>query len=334
MSRQSITEIDAKARFGDWHATCCFTASAGAAMRLPFTKDQFFDVFAAHNGVVAIRYHEGHQRRTVHMPARIGSLTLALATLMLAQSVLGLLMPTQYRDADWIKAAWFGNDLMTLVIAVPLIIAGQRATFRSLRAELLWIGALGYAVYNYTFYLFGAALNAFLPLYVITLGLAIVTLASALSRLDPNAVKARFHEKAPTRVVGAYLVSLASALAIVWIAIWAAYVFAGRPTPVAPEAFKIVAAVDLLWLVPSLAAGGVLLWMRRPWGYVIGPAAAVQGALYLSVLSLNSIVAIACGLANAPGELPIWAPLTVFTSIAALLLLRHTSENRIRPWRR
>jgi hypothetical protein len=31
---------------------------------------------------------------------------------------------------------------------------------------LLWLGAVGYAFYNYAFYLFGAALNAFFPLYV------------------------------------------------------------------------------------------------------------------------------------------------------------------------
>ena len=51
----------------------------------------------------------------------------------------------------------------------------------SLRGELLWLGATGYVVYNYAFYLFGAALNPFFPLYVIILGLAILTLAAALA---------------------------------------------------------------------------------------------------------------------------------------------------------
>jgi hypothetical protein len=98
-------------------------------------------------------------------------------------------------------------------------------------------------------------------------------------------------------------------------------VFAGRPTPIEPEAFKVVAALDLLWLAPSLAAGGWMLLKRRPWGFVIATAASVQGAIYLLVLSLNSIVAIHRSLAASPGELPIWAPLTVLTWLAALLLL-------------
>jgi hypothetical protein len=273
-----------------------------------------------------MRCQEAHLRRAVHASSAIDRLAATLVTLMGAQSALGLVMPTEYRDTDWIKAAWFGNDVITLLVVVPLGIATRwAATFGSTRATLLWIGAVGYAVYNYAFYLFGAALNAFLPLYVITLGIAIVTLTSALAHLDPIAVQASFRNLVPSRAIGVYLVSLACGLTIVWIAIWAAYVFAGRPTPIDPEAFKVVAAVDLLWLVPSLAAGGVLLWMRRPWGCVIGPAAAVQAALYLSVLSLNSIVAIERGLASAPGELPMWATLTVLTWAAALLLIKDVS---------
>jgi hypothetical protein len=49
-------------------------------------------------------------------------LTAALAALMAVQSVLGLLFQRQYRDVEWIKATWFGNDWVTLVAAVPLLV--------------------------------------------------------------------------------------------------------------------------------------------------------------------------------------------------------------------
>ena len=73
--------------------------------------------------------------------------------------------------------------------------------------------------------------------------------------------------------------------------------------------------------MPSLAAGGALLWNERPWGFVIATAASVQGAIYLLVLSVNSMIAIRRGLVASPGELPIWIPLTVCTAFAALALL-------------
>ncbi|HYN06768.1 MAG TPA: hypothetical protein VES67_05225, partial [Vicinamibacterales bacterium] len=41
---------------------------------------------------------------------------------------------------------------------------------------------------------------------------------------------------------------------------------------------------------------------RQPWGFIIAVIAGIQGSLYLLVLSVNSIVAIQRGLADAPAE--------------------------------
>jgi hypothetical protein len=155
--------------------------------------------------------------------------------------------------------------------------------------------------------------------------LGILTLGHFLSHLDVTVVANSFRHDAPVRLVGGYLVFVAVGLAFVWLGMWGAYAFAGRPTPIEPEAFKIVAALDLSLMVPALAVGGVMLWRRRPWGYVIATIAATQGALYLLVLSVNSAIAIRRGLVSAPGELLIWGPLTIFTTIAAILLLRGVS---------
>ena len=45
-------------------------------------------------------------------------------------------------------------------------------------------------------------------------------------------------------------------------------------------------------MVSALTVGGVLIWRRMPWGLVISAIASIQGALYLLVLSVNSVVAI------------------------------------------
>jgi hypothetical protein len=110
---------------------------------------------------------------------------------------------------------------------------------------------------------------------------------------------------------------------------WGAYAFASRPTPVEPEAFKLVAALDLSLIVPALIVGGALLWRRRPWGYVIAAIASIQSALYLLVLAVNSLVAIHRGLVKAPGELPIWLPLTMFMTFSALVLLVNVRHERV-----
>jgi hypothetical protein len=249
-----------------------------------------------------------------------------LAVLMLVQALLGLLRPEEYRDVAWIRATWYGNDWITLLAAVPLLSLGVVHSGRgSVRGRLLVLGMAGYAIYNYAFYLFGAALNAFFPLYAACVLLGTVTLGVAVSRLDIIVVASSFARWVPVRLVGGYLVCVAAGLAAIWLGMWGAYAFAGRPTPVEPEAFKVVAALDLCLMVPALAGGGVMLWRRRPWGYLVATAAAIQGSLYLLVLSVNTAIAIGRGLVAAPGELPIWAPLTLLTTIAAIVLLSSAS---------
>jgi hypothetical protein len=241
-------------------------------------------------------------------------LSTVLLAVMLTQAITGLAFRAAYRDVEWIRATWFGNDWVTLIVAAPLLSIGlARTAVGSVRGLLLWLGLIGYALYNYAFYLFGAALNAFFPIYVVALVLAVTVLVLALSHIDTARLSNSVGRTAPMRLVGGSLVFIAIGLASAWLAMWAAYVFAGRPTPVEPEAFKLVAALDLSLMVPVLGVGGVLIWRRMPWGLVISAIASIQGALYLLVLSVNSVVAIHRGLTTAPGELPIWGTLTIFT---------------------
>jgi len=258
-------------------------------------------------------------------------LSVTLAALILVQSLLGLLFQEQYRDEEWIKATWFGNDWVTLVAGVPLLVVGLvRSARGSVRGLLLWLGMIGYAVYNYAYYLLGAALNVFFPLYIVLLVLSVATMVLTLARIDVGHLAASFRPTTPVRIIGTYFAWVGVGLASVWIAMWAAYVFAGRPTPVAPEAFKLVAALDISIMVTVFGLGGILLWQRKAWGYVVAAIAGIQGSLYLFVLSVNSIVAIRRGLAEAPGELPIWGTLAVSTTAVTLLLLANVRGVRAR----
>ena len=240
---------------------------------------------------------------------------------MLAQSSLGLVFDDQYRDVAWIKTTWFGNDWVTLLVAVPLAIGSPRlAASGSVRGLLLWLGVTAYAIYNYAYYLFGAALNAFFPIYVAASILAVTSFVLTLSRLDARSIAASFRPATPVRLIGGYLAIVGIGLTGVWFGLWAAYVFAAHPTPVDPEAFKLVAALDISLMATGLLAGGVLVWRRSPWGYPIAALAGVQATLYLLVLSVNSALSVYRGPAEPSSELPLWGTLAVCTASATALL--------------
>jgi hypothetical protein len=81
-------------------------------------------------------------------------------------------------------------------------------------------------------------------------------------------------------------------------------------------------------MVPALVGGGVQLWRRRPWGYVVAAIAGVQASLYLLVLSVNSAVAVKRGLAAPPGEVPLWGSIALFTAALTLVLFANVRSDR------
>jgi hypothetical protein len=102
--------------------------------------------------------------------------------------------------------------------AVPLLWIGRRTAARgSARGLLLSLGMVAYGVYNYAFYLFGAALNVFFLLYVVIFVVSIVTFVLVLSKLDIGAIANCFHRATPVRAAGGYLIFVAIGLTIVWV---------------------------------------------------------------------------------------------------------------------
>lgn len=247
-----------------------------------------------------------------------------LLILMVVQGVLGLGYSEAYRDVERIRLTWFGNDMVTVLVAVPILLTGLLLSRQgSVRGLLLWFGGLGYGVYNYAFYMLGAALNVFFPLYLAAFVVALIGLILGMSNISHADVKARYREAMPVRPLGGYFVFVGFGLIAVWMTMWGRYIFGGFPLPVDEDAFRLVAALDLTIMVPALTIGGSLLWMRRNWGYIIAPVAAVQGSLYLLVLTVNAGMSLSHGSVEPPGELPIWAPLFVATIVATAVLLAY-----------
>ena len=114
------------------------------------------------------------------------------------QAALGVLYPGRYRDVEWIAATWWGNDWVTLGLAVPLLWFGaSRAARGSTRGLLLWLGILAYSVYNYAYYLFGAALNVFFPLYLCAVLLSASGVFALLTHIDAGRIAEHFRATTP-----------------------------------------------------------------------------------------------------------------------------------------
>lgn len=220
-------------------------------------------------------------------PFAIGASAVVVG-LMALGSVLGLAVGDLYPEDDWAVAAFRGNDLVTLVLVVPLLATAVARGRRSPRWALVWLGGLLYGVYNFAYYAFGAAFNDVFLLHVATLALSIAALVSLVLHLDVDDLAGSVVPHPVDRAVAAYLVLVGTALVLAWGGLSLRFAVSGRlPDDVMPaSAVHLVYALDLSLLAPGFLAGGVLLWRRRPWGYVLGTAVSLFGAAYLTVLEV------------------------------------------------
>jgi hypothetical protein len=252
------------------------------------------------------------------------ALSSAIVLLALVASAGGLFWDGLYRDNPLVTAAFRGNDLITLVGAAPaLAIALITARRGSTRAQLIWMGMLAYMLYNYVFYLYGAAFNRFFLLYAALVPLSVAALIASVSNLDASSISQAFHPRTPIKWISGYMLVFGLLLGGMWIAMSLSFVASGQvPGPITQTGHPtgVVFATDLALLVPGLLAGAALLWRRRPWGFVLAAIMLTKGSTYGPALLAMSAFSANAGAGSDPFLL-LWVVLTIGCLIAAGLLL-------------
>lgn len=156
-------------------------------------------------------------------------LSVLIAIFATIASAGGLLLDGLYHDNEFVTTTWLGNDAVTLFLAVPILVAALVFTGRgSLKAQLVWLGVLDYMLYNYAFYLFGAAFNAFFLIYAALLGLSIFALIFGLVSLDVTRVSRQFSGRTPVKWIGGYFLFVALGLSVVYLAQSIGFIITGE----------------------------------------------------------------------------------------------------------
>jgi hypothetical protein len=145
-------------------------------------------------------------------------LTGPIAFLVAIAAGVGFFIDDLYRDAPVNAAQAVGQDLITLVVALPvLVVSAILALHGSMRAHLVWLGALGYLVYTYASYALAIEFNSLFLVYVALLGLSLYTLIGGLATMDFAEIKAHFSRGTPVKAVGIFLAVVAVLFYFMWL---------------------------------------------------------------------------------------------------------------------
>jgi hypothetical protein len=248
-------------------------------------------------------------------------LSVIVAVMAAAASIVGLVFQAVYRGKGW-SAMAFGNDLITLVVAVPvLVVALIFSIHGSVRGHMVWLGSLYYMFYNYAFYVFGLPVTGlYLPLIGIFM-LSAFALALGMVNLDVEAISRRFGSRTPAKPIAVYMLIWAAMVGGLWISQWLKFVFTGNVPDVNGDqnAYRVIAAVDLCFIASLLIPAACLLWRRRPRGYVLGVMFNVQGAEYTAVMGTVCVFGWMAALGSR--LISTWFISCIISCIASLLCL-------------
>lgn len=253
-------------------------------------------------------------------------LSVIILVLAAAAAGAGLLLPELYRDNRLVTAGWLGNDLVTILIAVPLMTAALLLSARgSERARLVWMGMLAYMLYNWAFYLFGARFNELFLAYAALTALSGMALVLGVRASGAEAIGARFKEFKGRKVVAGFMAFIALGLTAVYSVMSVGFIFSGALPPIVlatDHPTSVVFALDLCLVVPWFALGSVLLWSRKPWGPILGVVMNIKGATYMAALSAATLSAVKAGATDDISQIWVWGMLGLGSLAAAAALLR------------
>jgi hypothetical protein len=217
-----------------------------------------------------------------------------------------------------------GNDLVTLMVAVPLLALSTWLAFRgSLRGRLLLSGTTGFFLYTYLSMCMLTAFNALFLVYVALFALSLYAFILCLMSFDLASLPGHFSEKLPRGWIAALLFAIGGFLTLAWL---------GKVIPplaqnLAPALENtttfVIQAMDLSLIVPLAFLAGILLLRRSAWGYLLASVFVMKAiALGLAV----STMCIMMTLAGTPDSTAIMVPFLVITLLnlfAAVSLLKH-----------
>lgn len=192
-----------------------------------------------------------------------------------------------------------GQDIVTLLIGIPLLIAGIVLRRRgSLRGQLLLTGALAYFLYTYASMSFLTAFNALFLVYVALFSLSLFGFIQAMMDLNPQEVASRVSNSFPRRTIAVYFLVVAAFLTLAWLGLVVPAMISGSaPAGLESAVTMVIQALDLGVIVPASVITALLLLQRRAWGFVLSLVVLLKiltmGAALMSMIAVQLLSGVA-----------------------------------------
>lgn len=225
-----------------------------------------------------------------------------------------------------------GNDLITLIVGLPLLAVSAWMAFRgSLRGNLLLTGTLGFFLYTYMSMSMLTAYNSFFLIYVALFTMSLYAFILSMMAIDVKSLPEHFSPRLPRGWIASVLFAVGGFLSLAWLGRIGSPLIQGVDPALENTTTLVIQAMDLGLIAPLAIIAGILLLRKSAWGYLLASVAVLKGltmSLAVSAMGINMV------LKGVPDSMAILIPFLVLTAlnlVMAGLLLKHVNTRLERP---
>jgi hypothetical protein len=176
-----------------------------------------------------------------------------------------------------------GTAVVVLVAGVPVLAAALLLSWQgSTRAFVIWLGTVGYLLYQAMLFCFATPLNSFFLFYVAYLGLGVWSTLFLVRGTDVAAFGRSLSPGLPVRWVAGFALGLMVLNASAWLGGIVPAVFSEDPRAFLDPTGLLTNVVYIqdfaIWL-PLVATAAVAAWRHRVWGQLVTAAMLVMFVL-------------------------------------------------------
>ena len=214
-------------------------------------------------------------------------LSLIIASLLVFTSVSGILLGFAIYPTDELFNNFISNDVVNLLIGLPIILVSIILTLRGKLVGLLfWPGSLLFVVYNYMIYVLAMPLNWAVLFYLALITLSLYTIIKLVTIIDGKKIKERLTGVVHERISGAILV----AMGLLFMLQAVGAMIDPLINQIQITGTELAVHISDFSISPFLVIGGILLWRRKEFGYVSGLGLLFQASMLFTGLIVFLII--------------------------------------------
>jgi hypothetical protein len=233
-----------------------------------------------------------------HDPKMVFISSIFITVLVAVASLAGVLNSESVYPSDELRQSFLPNDVVNLCVGLPFLIVSMWLVQRGrLIGLLFWPGALLFVVYTYLAYIIVMPLGLPYLLHLTLAAVSVYTMTALIASINADDVKRQLVGVVRERLAGGVLIAMGALFLLRVIALIVGSLNSGVPIG---EIDMAVNTADF-FLSPALIIGGVSLWQRRSFGYVVGLGLLFNASMLF--IGLVIFLLIQPAITNAPFEL-------------------------------